>query len=48
VGTESIARTAGVGREEVASTLVRLKTHGLVEEADGHWRLGPAAVEPAS
>ncbi|HEX6515889.1 MAG TPA: DNA-processing protein DprA [Nocardioidaceae bacterium] len=48
VGTESIARTAGVGREEVASTLLRLKTHGLVEEADGHWRLGPAAVEPAS
>lgn len=46
VDVDSIARTAGVGAQEVALALPRLKVLGLVEEADGCWRLGPAAARP--
>ncbi|GAB3767556.1 DNA processing protein [Nocardioides ginsengisegetis] len=44
VGAESIARTAGLSLLEVGSALTRLRDHGLVEQAEGGWRLaGPVS-----
>lgn len=38
---ESIARTAGLPVAETATTLVRLKQLGFVEESCGEWRVAP-------
>ncbi len=42
---DSIARTAGLGRQEVSATLDRLQEKGLVEQQGSRWRL---AGDPAS
>jgi DNA processing protein len=39
----SIARTAGLAEREVSTVLARLKTRGLVEEANGDYRLAGGA-----
>ena len=41
VSSESIARTAGLSVAETATTLVRLKDLGFVEESSGEWRVAP-------
>jgi DNA processing protein len=38
-GTDSIARTAGMAVGEVATSLSRLRSLGLVEGGEGRWRL---------
>ena len=40
VGTDSVARTAGLGLVEVRSALHHLESHGLVEQDGVGWRLG--------
>lgn len=40
VGTESVARTAGLGLVEVRSALLHLEENGLVEQDGVGWRLG--------
>jgi hypothetical protein len=38
-GTDSIARTAGIALGEVATSLSRLRSLGLVDGGEGRWRL---------
>ena len=40
VGTDSVARTAGLGIVEVRSALLHLEAKGLVEQDGVGWRLG--------
>jgi DNA processing protein len=44
-GTDSIARTAGIGLVEVRSTLGRLATQGLVRSSEAGWVLAPGIDE---
>ena len=44
-GSESVARTAGIGLVEVASALGSLHRAGFVERGEGGWQLTPLAYE---